>query len=101
MESQCVKLLRILTVIDGSRSETARCLRHIAQQNDDFIGSVKGGRARMQKYDQKAATRRDQAKIAESVRQIFIKHPPQSKPLSKHLEGLLNTETDSPSFWKQ
>jgi hypothetical protein len=100
-EPMCKAVEKILKIIEGSRSETARCLRHIAQQNDDFIGSVKGGRARMQKYDQKAVARRDQEKIAESVRQIFIKYPPQNKPLSKHLEGLLNTETDSPSFWRQ
>lgn len=100
-EPMCKAVEKILKIIEGSRSETARCLRHIAPKNDDFIGSVKGGRARMQKYDQKAATRRDQAKIAESVRQIFIEHPPQDKTLSKHLEGILNTETDSPSFWKQ
>lgn len=94
----CKSLQKILKIVEGTRSETARSLRHIATQDDHFIGSVKGGRARMQRYDKKAATRKDQEKIANGIRNLFISHSPKKGTVpKKHLENLLDTETDSPS----
>ena len=97
----CKALDRILRIVEGARSDSARSLRHIASSNETFIGSVKGGLRKMKNYDEGKITKPDSKKIAENLIQLFVKKPPLDKSnegMKAHLKSLVNTETDSPAF---
>jgi hypothetical protein len=111
VDETCDAFQQALKIIEGTRSNSSTVLRHLAEEDEDFIGHNKGGAKKLRNFDDDIVTKKDQEIVMTSFANVFgkkveerkIHHKndfPSKKTILNEIAKELGTETDSPSFYK-
>lgn len=112
VDETCEAFQQSLRITEGTRSKSASVLRHLAEEDKDFIGHSKGGAKILRNFDNGLVTKKHQETVLKLFAKFFRekveeneiqykKYFPDKDEILEEIVTELGTETDSFSFYPE